>query len=119
MTVKNRILAGVIALGLAAPAFAEDNDTLQNVVAKGAVVQAEMQGQALELTMTYKADGSYTAATGGQEIGGGTWKIDGDKLCTVSQLGESCTAYPAGKKPGESFKVTHATLGEITVKIKE
>ena len=116
---KSRILVGVIALGLAAPAFADDNDTLKNVIAKGTIVQAEMQGQAPELTMTYKADGTYTAATGGQELGGGTWKIDGDKLCTASQLGESCTAYPAGKAPGDSFKLTHATLGEITVKIKE
>jgi len=116
---KTRILAGVIALGLAAPAFAQDNTTVQNVIAKGAVVQAEMQGQALELAMTYKADGTYTAATGGQEIGGGTWKINGEKLCTASQLGESCTTYPAGKKPGDSFKVTHATLGEITVQINE
>lgn len=116
---KSRILIGVIALGLAAPAFAEDNDTLKHVTTHGTVVQANMQGQALELTMTYKADGTYTAAAAGQEIGGGTWKIDGDKLCTASQLGESCTAYPAGKKPGDSFKLTHATLGEITVQIKQ
>jgi hypothetical protein len=116
---KNGILIGIIALGLTAPAFADDSDTLKNVIAHGTVVQANMQGQALELTMTYKADGTYTAAAGGQEIGGGTWKIDGDKLCTASQLGESCTAYPSGKAPGDSFKLTHATLGEITVKIKE
>ncbi len=116
---KSRILVGVIALGMAAPAFAEDNDTLQHVVTKGTVVQAEMQGQALELSMAYKADGTYTATVMGQELGGGTWKIDGDKLCTASQLGESCTAYPVGKKPGDEFKLTHATLGEITVKIRE
>lgn len=115
---KNRILAGVIALGLTAPAFAEDNDTLQHVVAKGSVVQAEMQGQALELDMSYKADGSYTASVMGQEVGG-TWKVDGDDLCTTSQMGQSCVTYPAGKKPGDAFKVTHPTFGEITVRIKE
>lgn len=116
---KYTILAGVIALGLSAPAFAEENDTLKHVVAKGAVVLAEMQGQAIELGMNYKADGSYTATVMGQELGGGTWKIDGDKLCTASQMGESCTVYPSGKGPGDEFKVTHSTLGEITVKINQ
>lgn len=114
---KNRILVGVIAMGLAAPALAQENSTIATIIAKGAVVKADIQGQAMELGMTYKADGTYTATVDGQELGGGTWKIEGDKLCTASQLGESCTAYPAGKAAGDEFKVTHATLGEITVKI--
>jgi len=115
---KIAIIAGVVVLGVAAPAFAEDNDTLQHVVAKGTLVQAEMQGQALELDMSYKADGAYTASVMGQEVGG-TWKIDGDNLCTTSQMGQSCVTYPTGKKPGDAFKVAHPTFGEITVKIKE
>lgn len=115
---KSRILASVLALCLVAPAFAEGNDTLKHVIANGSVVQANMQGQELDLDMTYKADGSYTASVMGQEVGG-TWKVDGDKLCTESQMGQSCVTYPAGKKPGDSFKVTHPTFGEITVKIKE
>ena len=115
---KNRILAGVIALGLAAPAFAEGNDTLKHVIAHGSVVQAEMQGQALELDMSYKADGSYTASVMGQEVAG-TWKIDGKDLCTTSQMGQSCVTYPTGKTAGDSFKVTHPTFGEITVTIKK
>lgn len=118
LPMKSRILAGVIALGLAAPAFAEDNDTLKHVIAHGTVVQANMQGQDLELNMSYKADGSYTASVAGQEVDG-TWKVDGDKLCTTSQMGQSCVTYPAGKAPGDSFKVTHPTFGEITVTIKK
>jgi hypothetical protein len=47
--------------------------------------------------MTYKADGTYTASVMGQEAGGGTYTLDGDKLCTKSQLGEGCIVYPAGK----------------------
>lgn len=112
-----KLLLAAAAVALAAPAFAQDKSTLEYVTTKGAVVKADMQGQAMELAMNYKADGTYTATVQGQELGGGTWKIDGDKLCTVSQLGESCTVYPGGKKPGDEFTATHATLGEITVKI--
>ncbi len=115
---KNRILIGAIALGLAAPAFAEDNDTLKHVIANGSVVQANMQGQEFDLDMTYKADGSYTASVMGQEVGG-TWKVDGDNLCTESQMGSSCVTYPSGKVPGDSFKVDHPALGAITVTIKK
>jgi hypothetical protein len=28
-------------------------------------------------------------------------------------------AYPAGKKPGDEFKVTNPMLGEVTVKINQ
>ena len=113
---KKTMLA-IAAIALAAPAFAQEKSTLDHVTTKGTVVKADVQGQAMALAMTYKADGTYTATVQGQELGGGTWKIDGDKLCTASQLGESCTVYPAGKGPGDEFKATHATLGEITVKI--
>jgi hypothetical protein len=114
-----RILAicATAAFALAAPAFAQENDTLTLLTTKGATMNANLQGQAVTLSMAYKADGTYTASVDGQELGGGTWKIDGDKLCTASQLGESCTVYPAGKKSGDEFKVTHAQLGEVTVKI--
>lgn len=113
------ILAGVVA-ALAAPAFAAPpNDTLAAVIAKGAVIKGNVQGQDLELAMTYKADGTYTASVMGQELGGGTYTADGEKLCTKSQLGEGCTVYPAGKKAGDSFKITSPTLGEATVTINK
>jgi hypothetical protein len=112
---RTLIIAGAI-LALAAPALAQDKTTLDYVTTKGAVLKAEVQGQALELPMTYKADGTYTTSAMGQEISG-KWKIDGAKLCTESQAGAGCTEYPAGKKPGDEFKVTSPTLGEVTVKI--
>ena len=117
---RTLIIAGAC-LALAAPALAQaaPNDTLKNVVAKGTVINANVQGQALELAMAYKADGTYTASVMGQEAGGGTYTLDGDKLCTKSQLGEGCTVYPAGKKPGDEFKITSPTLGEATVKINK
>jgi len=117
---RTLILAGAL-LALATPAMAQAaaNDTLKNVVAKGTVIKASIQGMDLELAMAYKADGTYTASVMGQEAGGGTYTVDGDKLCTKSQLGEGCTVYPAGKKPGDAFKITSPTLGEATVTINK
>ncbi len=49
----------------------------------------------------------------------GTWKIDGDKLCTTSAptRRESCVVYPKDKKSGDSFDVT-SPAGSATIKIK-
>lgn len=118
---KRILTAAGAMLALSAPAFgqAAANDTLLNVIAKGTVIKASVQGMDLELGMTYKADGNYTAMMMGQEVGGGTYTVDGDKLCTKSQLGEGCTVYPAGKKPGDSFPITSPTLGEATVTINK
>ena len=54
---------------------------------------------------------------GGQVTG--TWRIDGDKLCTSSNYdpNESCVVYPKGKKSGDSFEVTSAQ-GTAPVRIK-
>jgi hypothetical protein len=109
------------ATALAAPAYAQApaNDTLKNVIAKGAVIKASLQGMELELVMAYGADGNYTASVMGQVAGGGTYTVDGDKLCTKSEIGEGCTVYPAGKNPGDSFSITSPTLGEATVTINK
>lgn len=115
------ILLAAGALALAAPAFAQDKSTLEYVTTKGTVIHANMQGQELELPMTYKTDGTYVTNAMGQEVSG-KWRIDGDKLCTISTMGggnENCIAYPAGKKPGDEFKVTNPMLGEVTVKINK
>lgn len=112
------IVGAMLALG--APAIAQEPTTLQHVTTKGTVIKANMQGTELELPMSYKADGSYTTSAMGQTVSG-KWRIDGDKLCTVSDMNptEACTAYPAGKKPGDEFKVTSPALGELTVKINQ
>lgn len=116
---RTLIAAGAI-LAFATPAFAQDITTLQYVTTKGTLIKADMQGQALELPMSYKADGTYTTSAMGQEISG-KWRIDGDKLCTINSMNptESCIAYPAGKKPGDEFKVTNPMLGEVSVTINK
>lgn len=116
---RTLIIAGAC-IALAAPALAQEMSTLQYVTTKGTVVKANMQGTALELPMKYNADGSYSTSAMGQEIKG-KWRIDGDKLCTLSDMNptESCVAYPAGKKPGDTFKVTNPALGELDVTINK
>jgi hypothetical protein len=118
---KNAIILAAAAIALTAPAFAQGKTTLDYVTSKGTVIQANMQGQELELPMTYKADGTYVTSAMGQEVTG-KWRVDGEKLCTISAMGggnENCIAYPAGKKPGDAFKVTNPMLGEVTVTINK
>lgn len=109
---KSRILAGVIALALAAPAFAQETNTLQEVTTKGIIMEA----QGMQIEVDYKSDGSFTAMDGAVT---GKWRIDGDKLCTSSNFNpaEECRAYPAGKKSGDSFEMTGAQ-GTATITIK-
>ncbi len=116
---KKLMLAAAV-IACAAPAFAQEATTLQNVTTKGTVIKAEVQGQALELPMTYKADGTYTTNAMGQEVSG-KWRIDGTKLCTINSMNpaETCIEYPAGKKPGDEFKVTNPMLGEVSVTINK
>ena len=93
----------------ATPALA---DTLQEVTTHGMIL---LLGD-MQIEVTYTPDGKFSAADGQVT---GTWKIDGDKLCTTSNFdpNESCVVYPKGKKSGDSFDVTGAQ-GTATVKIK-
>src|SRR5688572_12498288 len=103
------LLAAAAIAAFATPALA---DTLQEVTTKGVILT--IQGQ--DIDVTYTPDGKFTAA-GGQIAG--EWRIDGDKLCTKSavQPEERCTAYPAGKKSGDTFQLTGGPLGDVTIKI--
>ena len=105
------ILATAAALALAAPSLAAA-DTLQELTTRGMI----MSVQGTDIEVTYKPDGTFTAFDG--QITG-KWRIDGDKLCTSSNLApeESCVAYPTGKKSGDSFDVT-SDQGTATIKIK-
>jgi hypothetical protein len=105
------VLAAAMVVAIAAPAFAQEPSTLQNVTTKGVV----MKVQGMEVPVTYTPDGKYTAM-GGQVTG--TWKINGDKLCTTSVMNpaEACVAYPAGKKSGDEFQVT-GSMGPVMIKI--
>lgn len=105
-----------IALAAAALIFAVPTlaaaDTLQELTTHGMT----MTVQGMDIDVTYKPDGTFTAFDG--QITG-KWRIDGDKLCTSSNLDptETCVAYPKGKKSGDSFDLT-TEQGTATIKIK-
>ena len=75
-------------LALATPAAA---DTLQEMTTKGSILSV----QGMEIDVKYTPDGKFTAMDGQVT---GTWRIDGDKLCTTSNFdpAEQCVVYPKG-----------------------
>ena len=101
--------AALGALALAAPAFA---DTLTEVISHGIVLTL---GD-MSIEVTYTPDGKFTALDGQVT---GTWKIDGEKLCTSSNFDPivTCVAYPKDKKSGDSFTIEGAQ-GSVQVKIR-
>ena len=104
-----RLILAVGFAALATPAFA---DTIDEVVKNGIILNI----QGMDIEVTYTADGKFTAMDGQVT---GAWKRDGDKMCTSSnfQPEESCAAYPADKKSGDSFELT-SPEGSVTIKIK-
>ena len=100
------------AAGLALTAGAAAADTLQEVTTHGMVITAG----GTDIDVIFTPDGKYTAFDG--QITG-TWRIDGDKLCTTSNAApeEQCVPYPTGKKSGDSFEVT-GPQGSAMIKIK-
>jgi hypothetical protein len=105
-----RLIAATAAiLALAGPAAA---GTLDEVVAHGIIITV----QDMQIEVTYTPDGKFTAMDGQVT---GTWKIDGDKLCTTSNFdpNESCVEYPKDKKSGDNFDLT-GPQGTANVKIK-
>lgn len=107
-----KIILSLAAIAFAAPAFAQGTTTLQEVTTKGIVLSV----QGMDIDVAYTPDGKFTAMDGAVT---GTWRIDGEKLCTTSNFEptESCTVYPAGKKSGDTFDVTSAA-GTASIKIK-
>jgi hypothetical protein len=104
-----KLFIAAAALALATPAFA---GTLQEITTKGMILVVE----GMEIDVKYTPDGKFTAMDG-QVIG--TWRIDGDKLCTTSNFdpNETCVEYPKDKKAGDSFEVT-GPMGSATIRIK-
>lgn len=95
---------------IAAPAAAAD--TLQEITTKGAIFSIA----GFDLDFNFTPDGKYTAMNGMMK---GTWRIDADKLCTTGDDNvETCIAYPADKKSGDKFDVTHPQGLPVTVRIK-
>lgn len=104
-----RLIVAAALLALATPAFA---GTLEEVTSRG----IKLSAQGFELDVAYSPDGKFTAMDGQVT---GTWRIDGDKLCTTSnfQPEEQCTAYPKDKKSGDSFDL-EGPQGTATITIK-
>ena len=104
-----KLITCLAVAALAAPAFA---DTLKEVTTKGIILVVE----GMEIDVKYTPDGKFTAMDGQVT---GTWRIDGEKLCTTSnfQPAEECTVYPKDKKSGDSFELT-GPAGTATIKIK-
>ena len=98
--------------GLVMMAGAAAADTLQEVTTKGIVLTV----QGMDIDVTYTPDGKFSAMEGQVT---GTWRIDGEKLCTSSNVdpNETCVAYPKDKKSGDSFDVT-GPQGTATIRIK-
>jgi hypothetical protein len=69
-----------------------------------------------EIPVTYTPDGKLSAMDGQVT---GTWRIDGDKLCTSSSAdpNETCVVYPKDKKSGDTF-VLESPSGSVTIKIR-
>jgi hypothetical protein len=101
--------AAAAVLAIATPAAA---DTLQEITAKGMILTI----QDMQIDVAYTPDGKFTALDGQVT---GTWRIDGDKLCTTSNFdpNETCVAYPHDKKSGDTFEIT-SPQGSATITIK-
>ena len=105
------ILSTAVLLGLivATPVVA---DTLSEVTSHGIVLTL---GD-MDIDVTYTPDHKFTAMDGQVT---GAWRIDGDKLCTSSNVdpNETCFAYPKDKKSGDTF-VLETPQGGVQIKIR-
>jgi hypothetical protein len=108
---RTLIIAAALFAGLvdATPVLA---DTLTEVTSHGIVLTI---GD-MDIDVSYTPDHKLSAM-GGQVTG--TWRIDGDKLCTSSNAdpNETCFAYPKDKKSGDTFQVDTGQ-GMVQIKIR-
>jgi hypothetical protein len=97
----------------AVPAFAQEPTTLQHVTTKSVI----MKVAGLEIPVTYKPDGTFTAMDGQVT---GTWKIVGETMCSTNNMdpNEACILYPPGKKPGDEFEIM-SPQGAVTILINK
>ena len=101
--------AALTAAALTTPAFAS---TLTEIVGHGIVLTL---GD-MDIPVTYTPDGKFSAMDGAVT---GTWKIDGDKMCTTSSAdpNETCVEYPKDKKSGDTFELS-GPQGSVKIKIR-
>jgi hypothetical protein len=110
-----RLALAALAVLIPTPAIAQvppaNADTYKAMIEHGIVLVLPD----LEVDVKFAADGTFTALGG---MGTGTWKIAGDELCTVDGQTkvETCQAYPAGKKSGDTFDLD-TPQGAVPVRI--
>lgn len=112
---KAIILGAIAAALVAAPAFAADS-TQVAMVKNGATF--DVQGMSLDIDFKQGAsvnEGTFTIAAVGFD---GTYKIDGKKMCLGIMGQDSCSDYPEGKGPGDSFEIT-TDMGPMKVTIRK
>jgi hypothetical protein len=117
------VIAGAIVLPLLAlspDTHAEDaksaipaSGTLKEVVTRGSVLIID---DAMQIDVAYTPDGKFSAMDGQVK---GTWRIEGDTLCTTTsfQPVETCTLYPRDKKSGDTFEIM-SDQGMVRIRIK-
>src|SRR5688500_9139863 len=113
-------LAAAFATQASAQPAAPAHDTLREVIARGQTLAGEVGGVEVVFSTTYSADGAYrTVTTAPDRTMTGKWRIEGDKLCTMGDANPTvdCTAYPPGKRSGDTFEVEHPRLGRAKVTI--
>ena len=106
---RRLIVAAAAAALMATPALAS---TLTEVTTHGIILTL---GD-MDIPVTYTPDGKLSAMDGAVT---GTWRIDGDKLCTSSTAdpNETCFAYPKDKKSGDTF-ILDTPNGSVQIKIR-
>jgi hypothetical protein len=103
---KHAAFAALAVLLAAGTARAE---TLDEITTKGMVLSIG----SVDIEITFMPDGKFSAMEGALK---GTWRVEGDKLCTTGDDGvETCAVYPKGKKSGDTFDVE---LGSMPAKVK-
>lgn len=116
MMLRTAISMILTSLLVTAPAGAQTQDTLRAVISNG--VQLTLGRHAVMIE--YHEDGTYSGQQAGLVVEG-NWRVEGESLCVRSDLSlvETCTVYPPGKRPGDTFEVTSPALGQVSVTIRE
>jgi hypothetical protein len=109
--IKFTISAAAFVAASVVPAMA--NDTL-NLLASGHRLSITPE-TGVAFTVEFSPDGTYKTSHGSS----GTWKVDGDKLCTIraSDNVSSCGVFPTGKKRGDAWATKDASRRNVTVTI--
>lgn len=110
---KYAIIAATALSTFAPIASAEYNSTIDYVLKNGAIYNI----MGIGYSVVWSEDGTYVA-DGFSAIYNGKWRRDGDTFC-IHPAGdpETCSVYPDGQGPGDSFEIISDLWGPVTVEI--